>query len=75
MDYLAYSYFEKDGEHYRFREAKNPREVGGMRFQDYVNYKPTSKEASLESLEDLYKQGQLEELSRIDLVNIQVKGK
>ena len=72
MDYLAYSFHNKEGVDFRFREAKNPREISGIRFQDYVNYKPKSKDVSLDSLEDLYEQGQLEELSTIDLENIQV---
>lgn len=75
MDYLAYSFHNKEGVGFRFREAKNPREIGGIRFQDYVNYKPTSKDVSLESLEDLYERGQLEELSTIDLENIKVNAK
>jgi hypothetical protein len=76
MDYLAYSFQNKvEGQGYRFREAKSPREIGGVRFQDYVNYKPASKGASLESLRELYEQGQLEVLSTIELENIQVKAK
>ena len=73
MDYLAYSFYNKvEGQGYRFREARNPREIGGIRFQDYINYKPKSKDVSLDSLEVLYERGQLEELSTIDLENIEV---
>ena len=41
MDFLAYQYFTEGGG-IRFREAYNPREVGGFLFQDYNNFKPTT---------------------------------
>ena len=71
LDYLAYSY-KTEGGGLRFRKGINPNEVGGIRFQDYVNYKPASKDVGLEALEDLYKKGELEVLSEINLENIQV---
>lgn len=71
LDYLAYSY-QTEGGGLRFREAVNPRELGGIRIQDYLNYKPVTKEASLDSLGDLYERGELELLSEIKLSNVQV---
>ena len=72
MDYLAYTFNCKKGPGFRFREARNPRKIGGIRFQDYVNYKPIYKEVSLENLENLYESGQLEVLSTINLDNIEI---
>ncbi|MEL6389074.1 MAG: DUF6503 family protein [Bacteroidota bacterium] len=68
MDYLAYSY-EVDGGGVRFREAYDPREVGGIRWQDYVNYKheKTTPPAQMASL---FQKDELVELSRIELENI-----
>jgi hypothetical protein len=37
VDFLAYDFHTGEGGT-RFREATNPREVGGFRFQDYLNY-------------------------------------
>jgi hypothetical protein len=71
MDYLAYSYHTEGGG-LRFREAVNPRELGGIRLQDYLNYKPRSKEASLDSLGALFARGELELLSEIKLINPRV---
>jgi hypothetical protein len=71
MDYLAYSY-KTEGGGVRFRKAINPREVEGILFQDYINYKPASDTASLEALEELYEKGELEVLSEIRLENIEV---
>lgn len=71
LDYLAYSYHTEGGG-YRFRKAYNPREIGGIRWQDYINYKPTPKEVSLAAMDSLYAAGALKELSRIELENIKV---
>ncbi|NND62724.1 MAG: deoxyribose-phosphate aldolase [Flavobacteriaceae bacterium] len=65
VDYLAYSY-ETDGGGVRFREAFNERIVKGIRFVDYNNYKPNSLEIPLEELDDLFQQGKLELLSKIE---------
>lgn len=71
LDYLAYS-FQENGGGFRFRKAYNPRMVGGIRWQDYINYKPVSMEGiQLEQLDELFQAGKLEELSRIELENIQ----
>lgn len=64
IDYLAYDY-RVSGGGVRFRSAYNPRVVGGILFQDYVNYK-AEVGTSLDDLPGLYEQGQLKELSRIE---------
>ena len=70
VDYLAYTY-ETEEEGVRFREAINHRRVGGILFQDYINFKPASI-VPLDSLTNLYNRGELKELSRIKLENISV---
>jgi hypothetical protein len=72
MDYLAYSYHTEGGG-LRFRKAVNPRRVGGILFQDYINYKPKNGEVALEALGELYRQDSLEVLSVIELENIQAR--
>jgi hypothetical protein len=72
MDYFAYSY-ESDGGGIRFREAVNPRKIGGILLQDYMNYKPTHDSTSLEDLQSLFVSGKLEKVSEIKLENIVVK--
>jgi hypothetical protein len=71
IGYLAYSYEEPDGVGLRFRKAYNARTVNGILFLDYINLKPKN-ETQITSLEDLYKKGELEELSKIELLNVQV---
>jgi hypothetical protein len=73
LDYLAYSYQEEDGLSTRFREAVNPREVNGVRFQDYVNYKTDSMQVPLEQYDRLFSNGHLTELSQIALEKVQVQ--
>ena len=68
LDYLAYSY-EVNGGGVRFRAAYNPRQVAGITFQDYVNYKH-DKNTPVATLDDIYVAGGLKELSRIELKNI-----
>ncbi len=69
MDYLAYS-FHVNGGGVRFRSAYNQRNVGGIIFQDYINYKH-SKDTPVSSLDQLYEKKELIELSKIELENIQ----
>lgn len=70
-DYLAYE-FQVNGGGLRFREAYNPRTVGGIAFSDYVNYKPRV-EVPLRALDSLFMEPQgLEKLSEINLRNITV---
>lgn len=73
IDYMAYSFEEDDEISFRFRVAYNPRVVNGIRFQDYVNYKPKDNSYELEQAEDLYKNGELIELSRIETENVTVQ--
>ncbi len=70
MDYLAYSYVVEGGG-VRFRSAYNRRKIGGITFQDYVNYK-YEKGTDVSSLDQLYVEDALEELSRIELKSIQI---
>lgn len=72
LDYLAYSY-ETDGGGIRFREAINPRQVEGMRFVDYVNYKPAMAETNLANIDQAFNEGKLVELSRIINENVTVE--
>jgi len=72
IGYMAYLYFT-DGGGLRLRKAFNPRRVNGILFQDYINYQPKSESATIDQMEDLYKRGELEELSRIELENISVE--
>lgn len=68
MDYLAYS---EGGP--RFRKAINPQTIGGIRFQDYINYKgDTDDTTSVATYDRRYEAKQLTELSRIEQKHIQV---
>ena len=71
LDYLAYN-FQVNGGGARFRAAENARTIGGIRFQDYKNYKPTDGRMELTGLDSLYEKGELKLLSEIDLENIEV---
>ncbi len=71
VDFLAYNYITEGGG-VRFREAFNRREIGGMHFQDYRNYKPDSKTTPLEELDNMFEAGELELLSEILSENISV---
>ncbi|MEM8566344.1 MAG: DUF6503 family protein [Bacteroidota bacterium] len=70
VDYLAYSY-ETEGGGIRFRAAYNERFINGIRFVDYVNYKPQS-DVVLEEIDNTFERGELEELSKIELTGIKV---
>jgi hypothetical protein len=72
IDYMAYSFEEGKGIGYRFRKAYNPRKVNGITFFDYINYQPTV-ETTITQLEELYTKGELKELSKIEILNIEVK--
>ena len=72
IDYLAYSFEEGKGIEYRFRKAYNPSRVNGILFLDYVNYAPTS-DTQITQLAELYKKGELKEVSKIETVNISVQ--
>lgn len=72
MDYMAYSY-HTDGGGVRMREVSGVTEVGGIRFQDYLNLKPEDKNTPVEKMQELYISGNLEKLSEIILENIRVE--
>lgn len=72
MDYLAYEY-HVDGGGIRFRERINPREVGGIRWQDYINYKAEVGKVALEDTGKALEKGELKELSRILLEHVKVE--
>ncbi|WP_424961364.1 DUF6503 family protein [Ekhidna sp.] len=72
MDYLAYSYNEEDeGTGMRFRVAYNARKINGVTVQDYKNLKPRVKDSvPLEAIDQAYLDGELEELSFIELEDV-----
>ena len=73
LDYFAY-YYQEDGQwEFRFRKAYGRRDVGGILFQDYINYKPGEPGQQFENVEALFKSNGLKELSRIELRNLSVK--
>jgi hypothetical protein len=72
MDYMAYSY-HTDGGGVRMREVSGVTEVGGIRFQNYLNLKPEDKNTPVEKMQELYISGNLEKLSEIVLENIRVE--
>lgn len=70
-DYLAYE-FHIDGGGMRFREAFNERDINGIRFVDYNNYKTADMETSILKIDSLFEVGRLELLSKIELTDIEV---
>lgn len=70
MDFLAYEYFTEGGG-IRFREAYNPRDVGGFLFQDYNNFKPTTG-IELIDMDMAFEMGEMEQVSEIVLEDIKV---
>lgn len=70
MDFLAYEYFTEGGG-IRFREAYNPRDVGGFLFQDYNNFKPTTG-IELIDMDKAFEMGEMEQVSEIVLEDIKV---
>lgn len=68
IDFLAYSYAVNEGG-VRFRTSYNRRTVGGITFQDYVNYK-ADLGTPLVDLPKLWKDGMLKELSKIETEDI-----
>lgn len=72
VDYFSYSYLV-DGGGKRFRSAYNPRTVNGIRFVDYVNYSNENEEYSIVDFDKAYLEGDLKELSRIEIDNIKVE--
>jgi len=68
IDYLAYNYTVNKGG-VRFRSAYNVRNIDGIIFQDYINYKAPVG-TPLIDLPDLYEANQLTQLSLIETENI-----
>ncbi len=68
IDYLAYNYRVNKGG-VRFRSAYNRRNVEGVIFQDYINFK-AEVGTPLAKLPELYEKGELKELSRIETENV-----
>lgn len=69
LKYFAYSEGGK-----RFRAAINTRDIGGIIFNDYINYEaPEEGDLPLQDYHRLYEQDKLPELSRIELKNIEVE--
>jgi hypothetical protein len=73
MDYLAYDFHTGDGGT-RFREAFDPREITGVRFQDYRNYSADHLDSELDLSEyaGLFEEGRLELISEVILENVRV---
>jgi len=71
MDYLVYEY-HVDGGGVRFREAKNVRTVGDIRFADYNNYGTEEVVQSLQEYDDLFEQDKLNLVSEIILDDVKV---
>ena len=72
LDYLAYNYVV-DGGGARFREAYNVQTVNGIRFADYINYKPEGETREVATFDQLLEEGKMKELSRIETENIVVE--
>jgi hypothetical protein len=72
IDYLAYSYHTNGGGK-RFRVLKEQCVKNGIRFVDYHNYKPLSKEISLNNIDKAFEENQLKKVSEIVLKDITVK--
>lgn len=72
VDYLAYKYAVNGGG-IRFREAYNPRNVNGIRFVDYRNYKIDNLSTPLQQLDKMFEKQRLLLLSKIELNSIHVR--
>jgi hypothetical protein len=74
LDYFAYRFYINDGG-IRFRVAKDPRKIEGIRFVDYDNYKTDDLSTPLENLDELYEKGELTKVSEInnEILSVEVK--
>ncbi len=68
LDYLAYKY-HTDGGGIRFREAYGRSGFAGVAFANYINYKPKSQEIDFLAIDELFENGELIEVSRIENAN------
>lgn len=64
LDYFAYKY-DVDGGGIRFRSFFNRRNIDGIIFQDYINWKPTS-DIALNNLQELFENNALKKVSLIE---------
>lgn len=71
MDYLAYHYTKRGTS--RFRKAVNVREIGGIRFADYLNYKADSLGYDVELAAKAFEAGALPLLSEVVLDSVRVE--
>jgi hypothetical protein len=72
MDFLAYSFHDDDGGGSRFREAVNPRQIAGVRFQDYLNYTVDTLVVAIEQYPDFLDSDALELVSTVEIDEIVV---
>jgi len=72
IDYLAYKFHINEGG-LRFREAYNPRVIEGIRFVDYKNYTQEDFNTDLCQLDELFEEGKLKLLSKIETTDVHVK--
>ncbi|TVZ25341.1 hypothetical protein JM83_0245 [Gillisia sp. Hel_I_86] len=72
IDYLAYKFHVNEGG-LRFRKAYNPRVIKGIRFVDYKNYVQEDFNTDLCQLDELFEEGKLELLSKIETEDIRVE--
>jgi hypothetical protein len=72
MDFLAYSFSDDDGGGSRFREAVNPRQIAGVRFQDYLNYTVDTLVFAIERYPDFLDSDALELVSTVEIDEIVV---
>ncbi len=72
MDYMAY-YYLTDGGGVRMRSVTDVMEIGGIRFQNYLNLKPEIENTPVGMMQELYLDGKLEVLSEINMENIKVE--
>ena len=72
IDYLAYKFHINEGG-LRFREAYNPRVIEGIRFVDYKNYTQEDFNTDLCQLDELFEEGKLKLLSKIETEDVHVK--
>ncbi len=72
LDYIAYNYLT-DGGGARFREGFNHRTIQGIRFVDYLNYKPMTPSRAVAEFDRMYEEGGLAFVSEIKTENIVVR--
>jgi hypothetical protein len=72
VDFLAYE-FHTEGGGQRFRKAVNPRVINGIRFIDYINYKPKVEGLPVEKIDSLFLNNGLKQISEIVLENVEVR--